>query len=256
MFLLVSVRHVGAHPGEHQHGVSIQIFISLGKTFLRISRIRNIPMYMYLLSFLRFWTLSIFSFLFWSILNGVTLKTSNWENKTYKLKRRILHTVVKESSWTNSGQILLHQYEILSLRRRSPSWLNARSGEEREERAVLTRRLSSQTCHSGKKISKNIPPNLSSFFPQWVFYQSKFFTILAKVSCNRPYTQITLTFKTRLSFICILRIKIILLSTAFYLASPSNRGWYNQRRREICLYCSLMLAVVVRFSTALGLLFK
>ena len=25
MFLLVSVRHVGAHPGEHQRGVSIQI---------------------------------------------------------------------------------------------------------------------------------------------------------------------------------------------------------------------------------------
>ena len=43
MFLLVSVRHVGAHPGGHQHGVSIQISINLGKTFLRISRIRNIP---------------------------------------------------------------------------------------------------------------------------------------------------------------------------------------------------------------------
>ena len=44
MFLLVSVRHVGAHPDEHQHGVSIQISINLGKTFLRISRIRNIPL--------------------------------------------------------------------------------------------------------------------------------------------------------------------------------------------------------------------
>ena len=33
MFLLVSVRHVGAHPGEHQHGVSIKISINLGKTF-------------------------------------------------------------------------------------------------------------------------------------------------------------------------------------------------------------------------------
>ena len=41
MFLSVSVRHVGAHPDEHQHGVSIQISINLGKTFLRISRIRN-----------------------------------------------------------------------------------------------------------------------------------------------------------------------------------------------------------------------
>ena len=42
MCLLVSVRHVGAHAGEHQHGVSIKISINLGKTFLQISRIRNI----------------------------------------------------------------------------------------------------------------------------------------------------------------------------------------------------------------------
>ena len=38
MFLLVSVRHVGAHPDELQHGVSIQSSINLGKTFPRISR--------------------------------------------------------------------------------------------------------------------------------------------------------------------------------------------------------------------------
>ena len=43
MFLLVSVRHVGAHPDEFQHGVSIQSSINLGKTFPRISRIRIIP---------------------------------------------------------------------------------------------------------------------------------------------------------------------------------------------------------------------
>ena len=43
MFLLVCVRHVGAHPDELQHGVSIQSSISLGKTFLRISRIQVIP---------------------------------------------------------------------------------------------------------------------------------------------------------------------------------------------------------------------
>ena len=73
MFLLVSVRHVGAHPGEHQHGVSIQISISLGKTFLRISRIRNIlltwilarvfvyvpPFISKILDFI-YWTVSIF----------------------------------------------------------------------------------------------------------------------------------------------------------------------------------------------------
>ena len=32
--LLVSVHHVGAHPGGHHHVVSIQISVSLGKTFL------------------------------------------------------------------------------------------------------------------------------------------------------------------------------------------------------------------------------
>ena len=43
MFLLVSVRHAGAHPDELQHGVSIQSSINLGKTFPHISRIRIIP---------------------------------------------------------------------------------------------------------------------------------------------------------------------------------------------------------------------
>ena len=33
MFLLVSVRHAGAHPDELQHGVSIQSSINLGKHF-------------------------------------------------------------------------------------------------------------------------------------------------------------------------------------------------------------------------------
>ena len=37
MFPFVSVRHIGAHPDELQHGVSIQISLNLGKTFLRIS---------------------------------------------------------------------------------------------------------------------------------------------------------------------------------------------------------------------------
>ena len=39
-FCWFPVRHVGAHLGGYQHGVSIQI----PKTFLRISRIRNIPL--------------------------------------------------------------------------------------------------------------------------------------------------------------------------------------------------------------------
>ena len=44
MFLLVSVRHVGAQPDGHQHDVSIQISINFVKKFLRISLIRNIPL--------------------------------------------------------------------------------------------------------------------------------------------------------------------------------------------------------------------
>ena len=43
MLLLISVHHVGAHPDELQHGVSIQSSINLDKTFPRISRIRVIP---------------------------------------------------------------------------------------------------------------------------------------------------------------------------------------------------------------------
>jgi len=41
MFLMVSGRHVGAQLDEHQHGVSTQISINLGKKFLRISSIRK-----------------------------------------------------------------------------------------------------------------------------------------------------------------------------------------------------------------------
>jgi len=33
MFLVVSGRHVGAHTDGHQHGVSIQISVNLGKKF-------------------------------------------------------------------------------------------------------------------------------------------------------------------------------------------------------------------------------
>jgi len=38
MFLLVSGRHVDAHPDEHQHGAFIQISKNLDETLLRIAR--------------------------------------------------------------------------------------------------------------------------------------------------------------------------------------------------------------------------
>ena len=72
MFLLVSVRHVGASPCEHQHVVSIQISISLCKTFLRISRIRNIPLtwilakvFVYVPPFIS----QILNFIYWMVLS-------------------------------------------------------------------------------------------------------------------------------------------------------------------------------------------
>ena len=68
MFLLVSVRHVGAHPDELQLGVTaIQSSKNLGKTilgylvyklFLRPKSWRG-SLYTYLLSFPRFWSLSV-----------------------------------------------------------------------------------------------------------------------------------------------------------------------------------------------------
>ena len=88
MFLLVSVRHVGAHPGEHQHGVSIQISISLGKTFLRISRIRNIPLtwilarvFVYVPPFI----FQILNFIYWAVLIFILIyfEWRDTENQQY-----------------------------------------------------------------------------------------------------------------------------------------------------------------------------
>ena len=95
MFLLVSVRHIGAHPGEHQHGVSIQIF--LGKTFLRISRIRKIPLtwilarvFVYVPPFISqildfiYWTVFIFISIYfeWRDFNGkLVLYVRPWRRK-------------------------------------------------------------------------------------------------------------------------------------------------------------------------------
>ena len=84
MFLLVFVRHVGAHSNRHQLGVSKQIPINLGKfvssdtSCMKCSYDLNlgegtciftlyiiyiyITLYIYVLSFARFWSLSIEQF--------------------------------------------------------------------------------------------------------------------------------------------------------------------------------------------------
>ena len=66
MFLLVSSRHVRAHPDEHQHDISIQISTNMGKKTLRIFCLRKIAVTLILakvfsylhISFTRFWTSS------------------------------------------------------------------------------------------------------------------------------------------------------------------------------------------------------
>ena len=120
MFLLVSVRHVGAHPDELEHGVSIQSSINLSKTLPWISRIRIIPstqilarvLCFYLLSFPRFWTLSVewFWFLFSSILNGVT----HWkpairkrDKQTATSRRCNLTNIFTRISWVKKMQVII-----------------------------------------------------------------------------------------------------------------------------------------------------
>ena len=93
MFLLVSVRHVGAHPG-HQHGVFIQISISLGKTFLRISRKRNIPL-TWILARVFVWVppfiSQILDFIYWTVLIFILIyfEWRDNENQQYVAKIKI-----------------------------------------------------------------------------------------------------------------------------------------------------------------------
>ena len=136
---MVSVGHVlyCAHPGGHQHGISIQISISLGETFLRIiSYMEFSPdlnlgwgtWYIYLISFPRFQTLSIKWFWFWSILNVVILKTSdklslrsmmiNVQQLTMNIWtcwdiKQMKNSLIKRCYWQNII-LVIHQLKINS----------------------------------------------------------------------------------------------------------------------------------------------
>ena len=91
MFLLVFVRHVGAHSDERQHGVSIQISINLGTTFLRISRMRNSPLiwilarvFVYLPPFI----FQILDFIYWTVLIFILIYFE-WLDWAIKIKNKI-----------------------------------------------------------------------------------------------------------------------------------------------------------------------
>ena len=108
MFLLVSGRHVGAHLGGHQHGVSIQISINLGKTFLLISSVRKLEswresLHIYLLSISRFQTYSIEWFLFFIL---IYFEWRDTENQQQDLNSRPLVCITNQPhSLTPQAQI-------------------------------------------------------------------------------------------------------------------------------------------------------
>ena len=88
MFLLVS----GGPSKGHQHGVSIQSFINLGKTFFRTSRLWNIAQAWLLARLFAYWSSfisQILDFLYWMvcifIFEGVTVKTEHTMNNTTDL---------------------------------------------------------------------------------------------------------------------------------------------------------------------------
>ena len=89
MFLLVSVHHVGAHPGGHYMASPVQISINLGKTFLRISRVRNIfgtcilaRVFVYLPPFI----FQIVDFIYWTVLIFILIyfEWRDTENQQFK----------------------------------------------------------------------------------------------------------------------------------------------------------------------------
>ena len=112
MFLLVSVHHVGAHPDEHQHGVSIQTSINLEKTFLPISRIRNIPLtwifsrvFAYLPSFIS----QILDFVNRTVLIFILIyfEWRDTENQQYPKEIQSLYQWIDQNKWSLKIKITL-----------------------------------------------------------------------------------------------------------------------------------------------------
>ena len=70
MFLFVSGRHVGARLDGHQHGVSMQISLNLGKKYLRIYCLRKIAVTWILarVCIITFFFLQILDFIYWKVL--------------------------------------------------------------------------------------------------------------------------------------------------------------------------------------------
>ena len=79
---------------QHQHGVSTQISINLGKTFLRISRIRNISLtwilarvFVYVPPFIS----QILDFIYWTVLIFILIYFE-WRDTENQQKRTLKYT--------------------------------------------------------------------------------------------------------------------------------------------------------------------
>ena len=128
MLFLVSVRHVGAHPGGHQHGVSIQISINLGKTFLRISRIRNIPLAWILanLAYLPPFISQIPDLIYWTVLILILIyfEWRDTENQQLFFWSCNVVVVPKDARCSDALVILLTCKKLMIARAVKFSWIN------------------------------------------------------------------------------------------------------------------------------------
>ena len=83
MFLLFSGRHVGAHPDEHQHGVSLQVSVHLSKMFLCVSSKRKFGVIWILarvFAYLPSFFLQILGVVYWIMVLIFILTYSEWRD--------------------------------------------------------------------------------------------------------------------------------------------------------------------------------
>ena len=105
MFLLISGRHVGAHPDGHQHGVPIQISINLGKTFLRIFRIWKIALAWILamvFAYLNPFISLILDFIYWTVLIYILVSFEWRDTENQQFRTDFLH--VNGAQHINQGE--------------------------------------------------------------------------------------------------------------------------------------------------------
>ena len=101
MFLLISGRHVGAHVyvDGHQHGVSIQISIKLGKTFLRITRLRKIAVIWILAKVFAYLPASFFQildFIYWTAFIFILIWRDTENQQYLSLAKEMIQQITAE----------------------------------------------------------------------------------------------------------------------------------------------------------------